>query len=210
MWVIGVRAETRTDGDQTYTLIFSFLLLSLRPATPVRRHLIAHVDILLFLGFCLYAYRDIYPLTTTYLSPTDINDALTWSRIAILGVAAIVIPLIRPRTYVPADPANPTPKDQIHPEQTAPWLFYVFFEYMTGLVLTAWKSTSMPYEDLHPLADYDRAEFLYKHNIDKLDPVRRKARGLKPRHLIWGIAATFKKEIFVTCESAHGPSDEQV
>jgi hypothetical protein len=67
---------------------------------------------------------------TTYLVPVDLQNAVTWSRLAILSVAAILLPLIRPRTYVPVDPLNPTPKDQINPEQTTPWLFYVFYEFM--------------------------------------------------------------------------------
>jgi hypothetical protein len=133
---------------QTYTLIFSFIMLNLRPATPLRGKLIAHVDILLFLAFCLYTYRDLWPLLTFYLSPSDVNNAITWSRVAILGVAAVVIPLIRPRTYVPVDPKNPTPEKDVLPEQTAPWLFLIFHEYMTGIVWRAWNTTSLPYDQL--------------------------------------------------------------
>lgn len=119
----------------------------MRPATPVRRHIIAHLDVLLLLGFALYAYRDIWPLLTTYLSPMDIQNPNTWARLALLSAAAVLIPLIRPRTYTPADPLNPTPKEDIHPEQTAPLLFYVFYEFMTGLVWRAWKVPSLPYEE---------------------------------------------------------------
>lgn len=143
-------AEVTNSTDsvhQTYALIFSVLLLSLRPATPVRKHVIAHLDILLLLGFALYAYRDIWPLLTTYLSPVDLQNPNTWARLALLFVVAIVIPLIRPRTYVPVDPLHPTPKENIHPEQTAPLLFYVFYDFMTSLVLKAWKVPSLPYED---------------------------------------------------------------
>lgn len=182
---------------QTYTLIFSFLLLVLRPATPLRRHLITHLDVLLFAAACLYAYRDLYPLLTYTLDPSDVDNAITWVRVGLLYVAAIAIPLLRPRTYTPADPAAPA--TEIHPEQTTPWLFYIFYEFMTPLVWKAWKSPALPYDDLHPLADYDRAELLYDKHMERLDPIRRKAAGLKPRHLIIGIAATFKFEIFVTC-----------
>nr|XP_019050369.1 ATP-binding cassette transporter [Kwoniella bestiolae CBS 10118]OCF29299.1 ATP-binding cassette transporter [Kwoniella bestiolae CBS 10118] len=186
-------------GYYTYTLIFSFLLLTLRPATPLRRHLIAHVDTLLFIGWCIYAYRDLWPLLTYNLVPSDINNAVTWSRVAILSVAAVLIPLLRPRTYTPADPANPTPEDEIHPEQTAPWLFYIFYEYMTGLVWRAWKTPALPYDDLHPLADYDRAEFLYNKHIDTLDPVRRREKGLKQRNLLISLLDVFKKEVAIIC-----------
>lgn len=67
---------------------------------------------------------------TTYLSPVDLPNAITWSRLAILSTAAVLLPLIRPRTYKPVDPFNPTPLDKIHPEQTSPWIFYLFYEYM--------------------------------------------------------------------------------
>ncbi|WWC87878.1 uncharacterized protein L201_002776 [Kwoniella dendrophila CBS 6074] len=189
-------------GFYTYTLIFAFVLLCLRPATPLRRHLIAHVDTLLFIGWCIYAYRDIWPLFTYNLSPSDLNNAITWSRVVILSVAAVLIPLLRPRTYVPADPANPTPEDEIHPEQTAPWLSYVFYEYMTGLVWRAWKTPALPYDDLHPLADYDRAQLLYNKHIDTLDPVRRREKGLRPRNLLSGLLGVFRTEVIMICAMA--------
>ncbi|WWC60298.1 uncharacterized protein I303_102867 [Kwoniella dejecticola CBS 10117] len=189
-------------GFYTYTLIFAFLLLCLRPATPLRRHLIAHVDTLLVVGWAIYAYRDLWPLLTYNLVPSDLNNAVTWSRVAILSVAAVFIPLLRPRTYVPADPLNPTPENEIHPEQTAPWLFYIFYEYMTGLVWRAWKTPSLPYDDLHPLADYDRAELLYSKHIDTLDPIRRREKGLKPRNLLIGLLDVFRKEVIIICAMA--------
>jgi hypothetical protein len=158
-------------------LLLSFLLLTLRPATPLRRHLITHLDTLLALGWLLYAYRDIWPLLTYHLVPTDLDNAITWSRVGLLTLAAVVIPLFRPRTYVPADPENPSPPDEIHPEQTASWISFIFFEFMTPLVWKAWKTTSLPYDELvsrllfdvilvltmqQPMADYDKAQHLYK------------------------------------------------
>jgi hypothetical protein len=123
--------------------------------------LIAHLDILLALAFLLYTYRDLWPLLTYYLNPSDIDSLVTWARVGLLGVAAVVIPLIRPRTYVPVDPYNPTPKEDIHPEQTAPLISFIFFEYMTPMVLKAWKTASLPYDDFQPMADYDTAQHLY-------------------------------------------------
>ncbi|WVQ93407.1 hypothetical protein IAU59_000477 [Kwoniella sp. CBS 9459] len=189
-------------GFYVYTLLFSFLLLTLRPATPLRRHLITHVDTLLFLGWCLYAYRDLWPLLTFTLDPADINNAITWSRVAILSVSAVIIPLLRPRTYVPVDPYNPTPEADIHPEQTASWLSFVFYEFMSGLVWKAWKSPSLPYDQLHPLADYDRAEHLYDLHMDILDPIRRRAKGYKEQNLLLSIGWVFRKEIVIICVMA--------
>lgn len=95
------------------------------------------------------------------MEPTDLNTPVTWSRIIILFVAGILIPILRPRTYVPVDPLNPTPVDEINPEQIAPPLFYIFYEFMTPLVWKAWKVPSLPYEDMPHLADYDHSEYLY-------------------------------------------------
>ncbi|ADV20810.1 ATP-binding cassette (ABC) transporter, putative [Cryptococcus gattii WM276] len=191
--------EFGVSGFYVYTLVFSLLLLTLRPATRLRRHIITHLDSLLLLAFAVYAYRDIWPLFTFNLAPEDINTPVTWARVVLLTVSAVLIPLVRPRTYVPVDPEHPSPPGEIHPEQTSPLLFYLFFEYMTGLVWKAWKTPALPYEDLHPLADYDRAEYLYKQHMDKLDPVRRKEKGLKPRNLVLSLASVFKKEIVMVC-----------
>ncbi|KAL1411644.1 hypothetical protein Q8F55_002608 [Vanrija albida] len=173
-----------------YNLLFCFLLLTNRPGR-LRRRLTAHVDILLFLAFCLFAYRDIYPILTTFMEPTDLNTPVTWVRIFLLGIAGILIPILRPRTYVPADPLNPTPEDLINPEQIAPPLFYIFYEFMTPLVWRAWKVSSLPLEGMPPLADYDHADFLYNKHIENLDPVKRKEKGLKPQNLLWSLLSTW-------------------
>lgn len=134
--------------EKTWTLLLSLALLALRPATPLRRKLISHLDTLLILGWGLYAYRDLWPLLTFTLIPTDLDNPITWARVSLLTFVAVVIPMIRPRTYVPADPNHPTPTDQINPEQTASWLSLLSYEFMTPLVWKAWKVSSLPYHDL--------------------------------------------------------------
>lgn len=103
---------------------------------------------LLFAGFALYAYRDLYPLFTFTIYPADIPNAITWSRVAIITLAGVVIPLIRPRVYIPADPQNPAAEKDVHPEQVTPLISFVFYEFMTGLIMKAWRKPSLPYEDL--------------------------------------------------------------
>jgi len=150
------------------------------------------------LGWCLYVYRDLWPLLTYHLMPTDLDNKITWIRVGLLSVVAVVIPLIRPRTYVPADPENPTPPDQVHPEQTASWLSFLFFEFMTPLVWKAWKSPALPYDDLQPMADYDKAAHLHKHNVPNLDPIKRRQRGLKKRHLFPLLLNNYRFEAIMT------------
>lgn len=180
-------------------MILSFLLLSLKPATPIRRQLIAHLDIFLFLAFLLYAYRDLYPLVTYDLRPTDLNNIFTWSRVALLSFVAVFIPLFRPRTYTPADPRHPASPDQIHPEQVTPWISLALYSFLDSLVLKAWKVPALPFDALHPLADYDRAVFLYKRHRLKIDPVRRQKAGLKPRHVFPGLLLSNLRAVAMIC-----------
>ena len=132
--------------------------------------------------------------------PVDLDNATTWSRLAVLSVAAVLLPLIRPRTYIPVDPLNPVPADQVHPEQTTPWLFYIFYEFMTPLVWKAWKSPALPYEDLHPLADYDSSDVLYQQYVKKLDVYRRDQQGKKRTHMFWLLLVSFKRDFAIAGE----------
>lgn len=111
------------------------MLLALKPATPIRRQLIAHLDIFLFVTWLLYAYRNLYPLLTYDLKPTDLDNAITWSRVGLLSFIAVLVPLFRPRSYSPADPRYPAEPDQVHPEQVTPWISLAFYSFLDSLVL---------------------------------------------------------------------------
>jgi hypothetical protein len=52
----------------------------------------------------------------------------------------------------------------------------------------------------YPLADYDRAAHLYKHNVANLDPLKRKAKGWKSRHLFTLLVSNYRVEAVVSCE----------
>lgn len=162
--------------------------------TKLRRDLTNHIDMLLAIAFGIYAYRDIWPELTYYLTPSDLDNWVTWTRIGMLFLAGIVTPLSRPRTYVAVDPLAPTPPELVHPEQTASPFNFVFFNFMTDLIRKAWKTDSLPYDDLHPLADYDRASYLHDKHIHKIDPMKRKERGWRKTHLFWNLLSTFRWE----------------
>ncbi|KAF8825214.1 hypothetical protein HHX47_DHR7000133 [Lentinula edodes] len=69
--------------------------------------------------------------------------------------------------YVPVDPKHPkTP----NPEQTCSILSRLTFAFMDSVILKAYYSPSLPYEDLPSLADYDHAEYLKKRSFRHLDP----------------------------------------
>lgn len=66
---------------------------------------IRHLNTILLATLSVYTYRDIYPLGTYVLTPQDkLEGPLLWVKISLLAVAAVVIPLIVPRKYIPVDP----------------------------------------------------------------------------------------------------------
>lgn len=176
-----------------YASIVAFATLIIS-AGRLRSVLGIHRNILLFVAWCMFVYRDLYPVATVYLSPLD-PGWLGWVRFGLLSATAVVIPLFKPRKYSPVDPANPQPTP--HPEQTAPIISVIFFQFMDDLVRRAWKVESLDYDEFPPMTDYDRSSWLSRQHMYKLDPVVRKERGLKPHHLFVGIAQTFWKDYLV-------------
>ena len=142
---------------------------------------------LLLAAWGVYAYRDIWPLATFTLQPLDPNNWLTWTTIALLTVAGILVPLFEPHQYVPVDPGRPS--ESPHPEQTASWVSFIWYNYMDPANVT--RISSSIYEKLPPLADYDRAEYLVQRCLPLLDPMI----GAK-HHLFFGLVRCF-------CEFTH-------
>ena len=65
----------------------------------------AHLVSILLAPWTLYVYRDVCPLCTFSLTPMDQAEGwLLWVKIALLTMAAVVIPLIMPRHHIPIDP----------------------------------------------------------------------------------------------------------
>ncbi|KAF9516655.1 hypothetical protein BS47DRAFT_1371638 [Hydnum rufescens UP504] len=168
-----------------YASLLAFLTLTTRPR--IRGHIGTHLSVLLFAVFCMYGYRDLWPLATFTLDPVDAAGGwLTWSRITLLGLASI-LPLVTPRIYVPIDPLNPN--DPL-PEQTASPLSFMTFAFMDPTVKTAYKYPHLPYDRLPPLADYDRSTYLKAKSFPKLDPMLLQ----KPRYLLFGLLSHFRNE----------------
>ena len=87
-------------------LYAAFLALVTVTARRVRASITSfHLSSLLLGTFSVYAYRDIWPLLTFTLSPADAYEGvLLWIKIGLLAFAAIVVPLLVPRQYIPIDP----------------------------------------------------------------------------------------------------------
>ncbi|EJD51853.1 ATP-binding cassette transporter [Auricularia subglabra TFB-10046 SS5] len=162
---------------------------------PLRRvftiHL--HLGLVLFTAWCVYIYRDAWPLATYTLSPLDIPvDTLFWPKFLLLTLVGTVVPLLIPNPYIPADPADPT---EPTPEQTASLLSFMLFSFLDPLVWAGYRSAHLAFDKLPPLADYDRTSFLKKRSFKHMDPF---ATG-KKRHVVWGFVYVFRKDYVVLC-----------
>lgn len=55
--------------------------------------------------FGVYIYRDIWPLAKYTDQPLDAAEGwLLWTKIAVLVIIAVIVPLFMPRQYIPIDP----------------------------------------------------------------------------------------------------------
>ena len=60
----------------------------------------AHGSWILVATLTVYVYRDVWPLSTTILSPVDASEGvLLWAKVALLSVAGVFVPLFAPRTF---------------------------------------------------------------------------------------------------------------
>lgn len=80
----------------------------------------------------------------------------------------------------------PTPS----PEQTASWVSLAIHSYLDPTVWLAYRVPHLAFEQLPPLADYDRSAHLVQRSFDKLDPFQG---GLRS-HLFWALLRVFRGE----------------
>ncbi|KAJ6535432.1 hypothetical protein B0H19DRAFT_1079915 [Mycena capillaripes] len=152
-----------------------------------------HVTIILNAQTALYVYRDVYPLATYTKVPMDGEQGtLLWVKIALLFVAAIIVPLTIPRIYIPVDPSNPIPPNA---EQTASILSSYLFSFLDHLVYVTNKKRGQKfsYDDLPTLADYSYAHNLKKKSFPHIDEFQ----GAKKRHIGFGLFWTFRYQFLL-------------
>ncbi len=89
--------------SQVYLLALSLLSVSVSPAFS--RAVVRHLAIVSFVAWSVFAYRDLWPLATTTLTPLDIAEgSILWAKVGLLTLIGVVIPLFVPRQYIPFDP----------------------------------------------------------------------------------------------------------
>ena len=69
------------------------------------RRSIRHLCFILTAVVFTLGYRDLWPLATFTLSPIDADGTpLLWIEVGVLTFAAVIVPLLVPRQYIPHDP----------------------------------------------------------------------------------------------------------
>ncbi|VDB84814.1 unnamed protein product [Peniophora sp. CBMAI 1063] len=170
-----------------YILLLSLGALSTRPRLA---HVISvHLSFILVCDFAVYAYRDLWPLLTLTLSPLDrAEGAILWIKVALVTYAAVLIPLVTPRRYVPVDPAKP--QAQTNPEQTASALSFLTFTFLDPYIFAAYRQKSLDFERFPALCDYDYAKNLIKRSFKHLD----RFSGAPSQHMLIAFIKTFPWE----------------
>ncbi|KAJ6566068.1 P-loop containing nucleoside triphosphate hydrolase protein [Mycena capillaripes] len=172
-----------------YLYASALALLSVSPKNT-RHRLIRHVNILLFLSFGVYAYRDLFPLATFTSAPADLGEGRRlWAKIALLSITAVIIPVFTPRQYIPVDPLNPMKVP--NPEQTASIFSFTFYFFLDQIIFLAYRQKEVREDQLYPLCDTDASVYLKTRSFKYLD----KFSGNKSRgHLFLGLMRVFGRE----------------
>ncbi|EIW86373.1 hypothetical protein CONPUDRAFT_78742 [Coniophora puteana RWD-64-598 SS2] len=168
----------------TYASLLALISVGTRPRWS--KLISNHLATILLVTFAVFIYRDIYPLLTFTKQPQDVQEGwLLWSRLIVLGLIAVVFPLVFPRQYIPEDPTDPS--SEPHPEQTSSWLSMFLYLWLDPIVLLAYRVPHLSVNHLPPLADHDRSALLMKRSLPHLDPFS----GSKRRHIFFGFLNIF-------------------
>ncbi|KAJ6603499.1 P-loop containing nucleoside triphosphate hydrolase protein [Mycena vulgaris] len=186
------------EGLDWMVLSVPYLYASILAAFSVspqntRHRLIRHANFVLFFAFCVYVYRDIFPLATFTGVPADQNEGQRmWAKIALLFLTAVVIPLFTPQQYIPVDPLNP--QTALNPEQTASIFSFAFYFFLDRIIFLAYRRSKLDEEELYPLCDTDTATHLKNRSFKYLDSFS----GSKSRrHIFFGLMRVYHREFTI-------------
>ncbi|KAG6830594.1 hypothetical protein H0H92_015875 [Tricholoma furcatifolium] len=210
LWVALLRAFA-FEGPQRDDLIvaaipFAYTSLLALFSVVYPRFTIAssHVPLVLAASWIIYFIRDLIPLMTYTEIPLDPLYML-WELIALLSFTGVILPVVKPRQYVPFDPSDPMPPN---PSQTASILSLAIFQYLDPTVWLAYRVPHLPLTDLPPLADSDHSKHLIRAAFPHLDPFAEvnlgdgkgsthKKEKRPPRSMILGVLTVFRKDVIV-------------
>ncbi|KZT60611.1 P-loop containing nucleoside triphosphate hydrolase protein [Calocera cornea HHB12733] len=166
--------------------LFLTALVVQQKATKV---LTFNAGIVLFAQFCVFGWRNFWPLMVFGGTPADVQyPGITWTEAGFLILSGIIIPLIIPEPYVPVDPKHPSTPP---PEQTASLASINFFYFLEPFMYRSFVEKKIEHASIPVLADYDQSANLEMLGGPLMDPWRRRELGLKERHLIYGLMEFF-------------------
>lgn len=85
---------------QIYVGMLGLLAISGNP--PLEHLAFAHASLLLAVTWCVYMYRNVWPLATFTESPVDLAEGkVLWAKVALLFLGGVALPLLTPRQYIP-------------------------------------------------------------------------------------------------------------
>nr|GAT43679.1 multidrug resistance-associated ABC transporter protein [Mycena chlorophos] len=164
----------------TFTYTAALAAASVLAHHRLEDNVVGHLDVVLAVALAVYLYRDIVPLTTYDGVPLDASEGyILWTKLALLFVGGMFVPLCRPRVYIPVDPKNPMP----NPEQTVSWISVIFCLFLDPLVLLGYRLRHLSLDQLPPLADDDQAGYLKARIFPYLSNKRHVVLGL-----LWAFA----------------------
>lgn len=77
-------------------------LLAILSNTPLERRAFVHASLLLAVTWCVYMYRNVWPLATFTESSADLAEGnVLWAKVALLFLGGVALPLLTPRQYIP-------------------------------------------------------------------------------------------------------------
>ncbi|KAJ6610803.1 hypothetical protein B0H10DRAFT_2059064 [Mycena sp. CBHHK59/15] len=181
-------------GIQLYASLLAFLSIS--PKNSCHR-IIRHVNCVLFGAFCVYAYRDILPLATFTRAPEDRAEGrLLWTKIALLFISGVVVPVFTPGQYIPVDPLHPMAVP--NPEQTASIFSFTFYVFLDRIIFRAYREAQLKEEELHPLCDTDASAHLISGSFKARQFIWTVFSGRKSRHhIFFGLMRVFHREFII-------------
>ncbi|KZV59749.1 P-loop containing nucleoside triphosphate hydrolase protein [Peniophora sp. CONT] len=173
----------------TYLYASGLAVLNIATSAPLSNIAAPHLVLILLASCTVYGFRDIWPLMTYTLQPLDVEDGvLMWTKIALLAVAGIIIPLIVPRQYIPLDPEKPSEKP--NPEQTCSILSFLTYSFLDEPVYAAYGFQKVTAETLPVVADYDRTAHLVERSFKHLDVFS----GAPRQHMFFALMRVFRWE----------------
>ncbi|EJC98299.1 P-loop containing nucleoside triphosphate hydrolase protein [Fomitiporia mediterranea MF3/22] len=144
--------------------------------------------LLLFADFIAYFILDAWPYATIEGKPRDSpSQVATWSRLILLTLSGLIVPLAMPRPFRPSMPgAEPSASE------TASLFSCYTFSYLDGIILYATRVPDVTVKDMPQIPAQGRIEALAERVLSLLDLLRN-----GKRHFLWGVFRVWGKDYLI-------------